>query len=119
MNQYEVPAYLIDELPEIKEDLTSLSPTFNILKSIQCLADYTRSKVVQHNEQAVKKCFSIAENIYAGGNSIVRAAMENVFVYSFSSLLNLGSRAEKRELQALIPICLHTAYVQQILKSGI
>lgn len=119
INQYEVAAYLVDELPEIKEDLKSISPTLNIFKSVQCLSNYTRSKVMQHDLRVVKKCFAIAENIYSRGNDLVRDAIENVFVYSFSSLLNLGSKDEKRELQALMPLYLHTAYVQQVLKSGI
>ena len=118
INQYEAATYLLDELPEIKQDLKSISPTLNIFKTIQCLTDYTRVKVMQHNLRVVKKCFAIADNIYATGNALVKDAIENVFVYSFSALLNLGSRAEKRALQALMPICLHTVYVQQILKSG-
>jgi len=115
----EVASYLVDELPEIKEDLKRISPTLNIFRSIQCLTDYTRHKVAQHDLRVVKKCFAIAENIYSSGNVLVRDAIENIFVYSFSALLNLGSKDEKGELQAIMPICLHTAYVQQLLKPGI
>ena len=119
INQYEVPAYLVDEFPELKEELKSISPTLNIFKSIQCFSDYTKRKVLQHDLQVVKRCFAIAEKIYSNGNTIVRDAIENLFVYSFSSLLNLGGKDEKRELQGLMPLCLHAAYVQQILRSGI
>jgi hypothetical protein len=119
INQYEVASYLADELPEIKEDLKRISPTLNIIKSIQCLTEYTRGKVVQRDLRIVKKCFAIAENIYFRGNALVRDAIENIFVFSFSTLLNSGDKDEKKELQAIMPICLHTAYVQQMLKSGI
>lgn len=119
INQFEVPAYLADELPEIREELKSVLPTFSVIKSIQCLSDYTRRKVMQHNLRLVRKCFAVAETMYVNGNTMVRDAIENVFIYSFSSILNMNSKEENRKIQALIPLCLHTAYVQQILKSGI
>ena len=119
INQYEVPAYLVDELPEIEQELKIFSPTLNIFKTVQCLANYTKSKIIQHDLGAVKKCFAIAENVYVKGNELVKGAIENVFVFSFSSLLNMGSNEEKKELQSLIPLCLHTAYIQQVLKPGV
>ncbi len=119
INQFEVPAYLVDELPEIKEELKSITSQQNILKTISCLASYTKKKVVQHDLRLVKKCFTIAENIHIKGNKIVKDAIENVYVYSFSSLFNLCNREEKNKIQGLIPISLYSAYIQQILKSGI
>ncbi len=119
INQYEVPAYLLDELPGIAQELKTFSPTLNIYKTVQCLANYTKSKIVQHDLGTVKQCFAIAENIYVKGNELVRSAVENVFVFSFSALLNIGSREDKKELQAIMPVCLHTLYVQQVLRSGI
>lgn len=119
INQYEVPAYLVDELPEIKQELESISPSYNIIKSIHCLVKFTRKKVIQHNFRVVKKCFLIAENFHCNGNRIVKDTIENVFIYSFSSILNLCNNEEKIKLQSLMPLSLYTAYVQQILKSGI
>jgi hypothetical protein len=118
INQYEVPAYLVDELPGIEKELKVFSPTLNIFKTVQCLANYTKSKIIQHDLGTVKKYFAIAEEVYVKGNELVKGAIENVFVFSFSSLLNMGSREEKKELQAIIPVCLHTIYVQQVLRSG-
>ncbi len=119
INQFEVPAYLAIELPEITEELKNVSTSLNIIKTMQCLAKYTRRKVIQHDLKIVKKCFMIAENFYSGGNRAVKDAIENIYIYSFSSLLSLCSREEKRKIQALMPLSLHSAYIQQILKSGI
>lgn len=119
LTQYEVPAYLADELPEIEPEIKSVSAPVNIFKTIQCLANYTRCKVMQHDLKAAKKCFAIAENIYSQGNTLVKNAIENVFVYSFSSLMNIGSKEEKRQLHAIVPLTLYTAYVKQVLKPGI
>ncbi len=119
MNQYEVPAYITDELPELKNSFSTLTASAGIIKSIQCLCDYTKNKVQQHELPKVKKCLIIMENIYNRGNTIVKDAVENVFLFSFSSILNVSSRQEKQQLQALMPVCLYTAYVQQMYKSGI
>jgi hypothetical protein len=119
INQYEVPAYLVDELPEIAKDLKAFSPTLNIFKSIQCLANYTRSKLLQHDLKAMKKCFAVADEVYVNGNALVKTAIENVFVHSLSSLMNLCANEERKQVQAVMPLHLHTAYVQQILKSEI
>jgi len=119
IDQYEVPAYLVGELPEISQDLKKFSPTINIFKCVQCLANYTKRKLVEHDLVALKKCFAIADEVYVQGNALVKDAIENVFVYSFSSLMNLCSADDKKKLQAIMPICLHTAYVQQILRSKI
>ena len=119
INEYEVPGYLAKKLEGIDDDLRSVSPTLTIFKTIQCLANYTKSKVKQHDFKAVKKCFTVAENIYINGNELVKNAIENVLVFSFSSLLNMGDNEDKKQLQALMPLCLHTTYVNQVLKSGI
>ncbi len=119
LNQYEVPACMADELPELNEELKAISPALNIFKSVQCLANFTKRKAADHDISGVKQCFSLAEKIYFNGNENVKNAMENVFIFSFSSLLNACSREERNKLQSLMPLCLHTAYVQQVLRSGL
>lgn len=119
MNQYEVPAYLIDNMPEIDEELKQITPLFNIINSIQCLTNFTRKKIIQHNLKDVKKCFAVVENIYSNGNILVKDAIENIFIYSFTSLLNAGNKEEVIQIQAMMPLCLHSAYIRQIYKSGI
>ena len=74
---------------------------------------------MQPDLRVVKKCFAITENIYSKGNKVVRDAIENVYVYSFSSLLSVCKREERIKIQSLMPLGLHTAYVQQVLNSGL
>ncbi len=118
ISQFEVSAYLANNLPEIKTELRNTYPTLNIFKSIQCLVNHTRGKLIQHDIQAVKNCLAVAEYIYARGNKLVKNAMENVFVYSFSSLLNASSHEEKRQIQTIMPLHLYSAYVHQLRKTG-
>lgn len=119
MNQYEVPACMQDELPEISKELGTVAPSGNIFKALQCLAGYTRRMISLHHYDSVRKSFALAGKIYDHGNAVVKNAVENVFVYSFSSMMN---RCEDRELKlvhAMIPLSLYSVYVKQILKSGI
>jgi len=119
MNQYEVPACIEDELPEIGNELKTVAPSGNVFKILQCLAGYTRRMISMHNYGAVRRCFALAEKIYNHGNTIVRNAVENVFVYSFSSMLNRCEENEIPVVHAMMPVSLYSVYVRQVLKSGI
>ena len=117
INQYEVPAYLVDELPEIENIFKTTMPTLNIFKTIQCLVTYTKNCVRLHDMNAVKKAMDIAENIYMKGNKTVKDAIENVFVYSFTSIFCMCERKEQAELHTIMPLHLYSAYVLQIYRS--
>jgi len=119
MNQYEVPACIEDELPEIKDELNIIAPAGNVFKTLQCLSGYTRRMITLHNYSAVRKCFALAEKIYNHGNTMVKNAIENVFVYSFSSMFNRCEEKEIPVIHAMMPLSLYSIYVRQILKSGI
>ena len=121
MNQYEVPSYLQDAPPEKKEVLVKEGVSSNLFdpyKSIQCLADFTLKIAHQHNIKMLKRCFIAAERLYTKGNELIKNAINNVFIYSFSMLFSeCANRQEKIKVQSMMPPYLFSAYVQQILKS--
>ena len=119
MNTYEVPSLIEDELPEIKEQLKDKNLTGNINATMLLLARYTRSMMNIHDLPAVVKCMSLADKIYEKGNSLVKNAVENVFVYAFSGIRACCDRLEWRTIQAKMPITLHSIYIRQIYRSGI
>lgn len=118
MNQYEVPAVMADELPEIKTELRHLSVLGNVNTAMQILADFTTNMIQQHNYNTVQKCMHVADRIYRRGNNLIRNAVENVFVYSFSTLRTVCNKAEWKLLQARMPVTLYSLYVNQVLKTG-
>lgn len=122
MNQYEVPSYLQDALPEMKEALVKEGVTSNLFdpyKSVQCLADFTLKNAHEHNIKMLKRCFRAAERLYIKGNEIIKNAVNNVFIYSFSELFaDCANRQERIKIQAIMPAYLYSAYVEQILKSN-
>ena len=119
ITQYEVPVCLIEEVPEIETDLKRSYNTLNVFKSLQCFASFTRNKVVAHDFKVVKKCFSTIDNIYVKGDKAVKDAIENVYVFSLSFIMQGCSREERALLHSMMPLNLYTTYVNQVLKSGI
>jgi len=117
INQYEVAACLQDELPEVSDEIPQLA-ALDIHSTIQGLTDYARARASVNDLSEVKKCMLFAEKMYGKGNKYVKDVIENVFVFSFSSML-LCERRQKMKLLALIPLSLYSVYVQQILKSHI
>lgn len=119
MNNYEVPAMLEDALPDIKESLNERPVLGNVHAAMQVLAKYTRKMIYLHDLPAVATCMRVAAGIYDKGNALVKNAVENVFVYSFSGMRTACEKTEWNAIQARIPMTLYSLYVQQIYKSGL
>ncbi|WP_153798502.1 DUF7674 family protein [Foetidibacter luteolus] len=119
MNQYEVPALMADELPEIKTDLKHLPVLGNVNSAMRILADFTSRMIKQGNYVMVRKCMRLADRMYSRGNNLVRTAVENVFVFSFSSLKLSCNRSEWRFLQARMPVTLYSLYINQVNRTGV
>ncbi len=114
LNQYEIPALIADEFPEIREPLARLSNNGNITKVVEVFARYTEENVHGHNLHIVEKCMKLADRIYVKGNEIVKNAIENVFIFSFSTMRHLCNRVEWRIIRARIPVTLYSTYIKQV-----
>ena len=118
MNQYEVPVYISCKLPQIKNDLTRSGQKGNIHQSIRVVADYTKRMALEHDFKMVEKCMRLVERIYDKGDACVKCAVENTFIYSFSSMLSIYNIVEWRMLQSYMPSGLYALYLRQVLKPG-
>ena len=108
--------YLEDAIPEISSDLV-LSRKRNAYDMMNTLTAFTCQNINEHNYNVVKRCFQMADKLYSKGNTMVKNAVENVFVYSFSKMLNTYP-AEKKQLFAIIPITLYSLYIAQVYQKG-
>lgn len=117
LNQYEVPAMLADELPDIKDSLKTPMIIGDILKTIQVFTDYTERMLQKHNIAVVAKCMSVADNIYTRGNAVVKNAIENIFVFSFSAMRSFCGKEEWKVVQAKTPVTLYSTYIRQVNQS--
>ena len=114
MHEFEVPAYISGTLPQLKREFT---PGCHVYDAVQVLTDYTKRMALQHNFKEVKVCMSLIEKLYGKGDTLVKNAVENIFVFSFSSMRLLCNIVEWRMVQSIMPSTLYTLYMQQVLRS--
>jgi hypothetical protein len=117
LSQYEVPAFIAGNLPQVKNDLSPKGVALTAYQSIQVLTDYTKRMAFEHNFNMVQKCMTLVQHIYEKGNTLVKNAVENIFVYSFSTMLSRCNSVEWRIVQSYMPSELYSLYVHQVLKS--
>lgn len=132
LSPYEIPNFIAFRLPEVKLELAQTNaaastatngaanacqPTQAAYQSIQALADYTKRMALEHDYKTVQKCMNLVNKLYEKGNTLVRNAVENIFIFSFSSLMTHCNAVEWRIVQTYMPSDLYTIYVRQILKS--
>ncbi len=116
INQLEVPMFLEEALPEICLDLASGKKN-NAYDTMNTLISFTFKNIKEHNFKMVKRCFKIADKLYSKGNAMVKGAIENVFVYSFTKMF-LSYPLEKQKLLSMLPITLYSLYISQIYHKG-
>src|SRR5262245_33219990 len=109
IREFEVPAFITGTLPQLKSEFTRRQ---HIYDSMQVLTDYTKRMALEHNLGEVKKCMSLVERIYDKGNTLVRNAVENIFIFSFSSMRMLCNIVEWRMVQSFMPTELYALYIQ-------
>jgi hypothetical protein len=117
ITQYEVPGYLTQQLPAFTFQPRLGHLDLNIYKELQHFTDYTRQAIDRHNYLLARKCFRLDDKLYGQGDITVKNAMENIFVYSFSSLIPEG-KVEKGIQKSLIPATLYSLYLKQIYQTG-
>ena len=114
LNQFEIQTFIAGKLPQVRHDLSPAGPTLTVYQSMQVLTDYTKKVALEHDFKMVEKCMSLVETLYRKGNSLVRNAVENVFIFSFSSIMSRCNIVEWRMVQSYMPTELYALYVQQV-----
>lgn len=116
INQLEIPMFIEDALPGMQHELI-VNGKSDAYGTINQLARYTDQQIKEHNFNTVKKCFAVADKLYYKGNSVVKNAIQNVFVFSVTRMFQ-NCPAEKARLQGMMPVGLFTLYMGQVYHSG-
>lgn len=114
INQFEVPMYIEEAIPEITFVESNKGNAYDMMDT---LIEFTCKNIKDHDYKTVKRCFKIADKLYSRGNTVVKNAVKNVFVYSFTNMFQTYT-VEKQQLLALLPITLYSAYMEQVHHSG-
>jgi len=116
INQFEVPMFLTEALPEIAPTLNSEAHD-TAYQQMNVLTAFTRKNIQEHDYKTVKRCFKLADKLYSKGNAVVKNAVQNVFVYSFTNIFQTCNK-EKTTVLAMLPMSLYTIYITQVYGRG-
>ena len=118
LNEHDVLELLGNEFPVLNSTFEKTAGIASVYKSIQCFAQFTRQLAHEGNLKEVKHCFRVAEKLLKSGNTCVRSAVQNCYLCSLSTILDLtGPLSEK--LRSLLGGSLKKEYQRQIYSSGI
>ncbi len=119
MNQIAVGEEIATTIPGLKKEISRAISSKNSYALIRVLTKYCQKMVEQHQEETVEKCFRLVGLCYSKGDTVVKNAIENVFVFSLDSILFSCSSTERKKILSQIPTGLYKAYLKQIYSSGI
>ena len=83
---------------------------------VRQMFSYTSSQVLKHNMDAAGKCFVLAAQLYKKGNTTIKNAIENVYVFSFSHAF-FHDEQKRKEVMEIIPLPLYELYKRQVINS--
>ena len=118
LNQFEVPAFIARQLPQVSGEIYRTNIPTTAYQSIQILTDFTKRMALEHEFKMVGKCMDLMEKLYDKGNTLVRNAVENVFIFSFSTLMCNCNVIEWRLIQSCMPAGLYSLYIRQVQRSN-
>lgn len=118
ITEKEVSDILGEELFEINYELEKIPNSNNIYNIMQCFADFTKKLIKKGDLNEVKHCFKLADKMMKNGNNTVKNAVENCYVFSISTVIDIASPINERVKQ-LLRHSLRKEYNRQVLSSGI
>lgn len=113
ITQYQVRSLLVKEIPQLTEKMFPTRPSLQVYASMNYFTDYTKHVVKDHNFAQVKKCFTLAENLYLNGDNVVRFLIRNCFIYALFPLESLTPK-DKLRVRVIIPDTLFAIYQKQV-----
>jgi hypothetical protein len=117
ITQYQVPSYLAQTFPVFRFQPQLGSLELNIYQELQQFTEYTKTAIDDHDYTLAKRCFRLAGKLYEQGDTIVKNAIENIFVFSFSAFFTSHS-ADKVILKSFVPSTLYALYIKQVTNGG-
>jgi hypothetical protein len=111
----DLPALIEKTLPELS-GICNKNKCRNVYDTVRQMLLYTHSKVIRHNMKAAQQCMALAEQLYKKGNTAIKCAIENVFVYSFSRIFFQDEKI-KSEIVKIVPVSLYELYRKQVISS--
>ncbi|HVI45944.1 MAG TPA: hypothetical protein VM802_13800 [Chitinophaga sp.] len=116
INQYEVPAYIEDNIPALRKALHQFPAIFHIYETVSCLGEYTGKQLREQNFPVAEKCLKLAGKLYERGNEVVKSAITRVFLPALCQV-PVGDTVSRIRIYSLIPDAIYSLYIQQQLSN--
>lgn len=110
IKETQVKEILGKNLPEMNLSSEHLK---SLYKTIDCFSAYTKELIRQGNLPLVKNCFTTAEYLLEEGTANVKSAIENLYVFSVTSFLDITGAVSK-QVKELLPAHIHAEYKKQV-----
>ncbi len=101
---------LLKELPEASAE--SKTNHRSIYKAMEWFSGYTRHLIETEELQGVRYCFSLGEKLWKEGDSSVKNAVENIYVYSLGNFIQIH---DSRQMKEVFNGPLRKVYLKQVL----
>ncbi len=116
IQESEIELLLKNKLPKISNEL-AVQKKESAYEIMKLLVAFICKNIETHNFILVHKAFKLAETLHKKGNKVVKNAVQNILVYSFTRIFILYP-AEKKSIIAAMPITLYTLYLAQVEHCG-
>lgn len=103
------------QIPGLTYVMWQYRVTGPLYEVIHVFADYTKRMIRGGQLSEAKKCFTIAGVLYRNGSGLLRNAIESVYLYGLSPLLDTADAAfGNRPVKTLLPAVLQQARTEQL-----
>jgi hypothetical protein len=93
IRESEVKYCISSEIPALAIELSYIKDDNDVYRAIDCLTHYTKTAIRENNIREVEECFHTAYFLLHEGNRLIQLAVENTFIFSVSSLLEISLNA--------------------------
>lgn len=106
---------------DVKEILQHSVPDMHIEQSDECavckvvdkFANYTIELIKKGNIPVIRDCFDVAGQLFQTGSKEVQNAMENVYLFSVTTFIDM-TNAVSKQVKELLPPTLLNEYNRQV-----
>jgi hypothetical protein len=113
IRESEVKYHISHNIPALAIELSYIKDNNDIYRAIDCLTGYTKTAIRENRLNDVAECFETAYDLLHEGNRLIQLAVENTFIYSVSSLLEI-SLCVTQPVRTLFLHNFKTEYCKQI-----
>jgi len=90
IRESEVRYCISNNVPALAIELSCIKDNNDVYRAIDCLTGYTKTLIREDRLNELQACFKTAYMLLHEGNRLIQLAVENTFIYSVSSLLEIS-----------------------------